>query len=141
MDMGKRVAVITGGASGIGRAVAAAMARRGIAAVALVDMSEAVEDVAAKLNAEAGRTVTICGKEMRVAAIDDRICRSCKNGARPNAYHPAGSPDRLGALCNRTCIDHLERAERIQGLFAAPFRKRPAWQVDASGRSSLQDGE
>ncbi|MBL8340515.1 MAG: SDR family NAD(P)-dependent oxidoreductase, partial [Rubrivivax sp.] len=57
--MGKRVAVITGGASGIGRAVAGAMAKRGIAGVALVDMSEAVEDVAAKLNADAGRTFAI----------------------------------------------------------------------------------
>lgn len=59
MDMSKRVAVITGGASGIGRAVAASMARRGVDAVALVDMSEAVEDVAARLNQEAGRPFAI----------------------------------------------------------------------------------
>jgi NAD(P)-dependent dehydrogenase (short-subunit alcohol dehydrogenase family) len=59
MDFGNRVAVITGGASGIGRAVAAAMARRGAGGVALVDVSEAVEDVAAKLNAEAGRNFAI----------------------------------------------------------------------------------
>jgi NAD(P)-dependent dehydrogenase (short-subunit alcohol dehydrogenase family) len=59
MKISKRVAVITGGGSGIGRAVAAAMARRDVAAVALVDMSEAVEDVAEKLNAEAGRTFAI----------------------------------------------------------------------------------
>jgi NAD(P)-dependent dehydrogenase (short-subunit alcohol dehydrogenase family) len=59
MEFSKRVAVITGGGSGIGRAVAASMARRGIAAVALVDVSEAIEDVAAKLNADAGRTFAI----------------------------------------------------------------------------------
>ena len=59
MDFSKRVAVITGGGSGIGRAVAAAMASRGVAAVALVDVSEAIEDVAEKLNAEAGRTFAI----------------------------------------------------------------------------------
>ncbi|HET9821406.1 MAG TPA: SDR family oxidoreductase [Burkholderiaceae bacterium] len=59
MDIGRRVAVITGGASGIGRAVATAMASRGVAGVALVDMSETVEDVAAKLNAEAGRPFAI----------------------------------------------------------------------------------
>src|SRR5262252_5313849 len=55
MDFTNRVAVITGGGSGIGRAVAAAMARRDVAAVALVDMHEAIDDVAVQLNAEAGR--------------------------------------------------------------------------------------
>jgi 3-oxoacyl-[acyl-carrier protein] reductase len=59
MEFSKRVAVITGGGSGIGRAVAAAMGRRDVAAVALVDVSEAVEDIAAKLNAEAGRVFAI----------------------------------------------------------------------------------
>jgi 3-oxoacyl-[acyl-carrier protein] reductase len=59
MEFLNRVAVITGGGSGIGRAVAAAMARRDVTAVALVDVSEAVEDVADKLNAEAGRTFAI----------------------------------------------------------------------------------
>jgi len=59
MEFQNRVAVITGGVSGIGRAVAAAMARRDVTAVALVDVSEAVEDVAEKLNAEVGRAVAI----------------------------------------------------------------------------------
>jgi 3-oxoacyl-[acyl-carrier protein] reductase len=59
MDLSKRVAVITGGGSGIGRAVAAGMAQRGVAGVALVDVSDAVEEVAAKLNADAGRRFAI----------------------------------------------------------------------------------
>jgi len=59
MDISKRVAVITGGGSGIGRAVATAMARRHVAAVALVDMSDAVHDIAATLNAEAGREFAV----------------------------------------------------------------------------------
>ncbi len=59
MDISKRVAVITGGGSGIGRAVASAMARRNVAAVALVDMSDAVNDIAATLNAEAGREFAV----------------------------------------------------------------------------------
>jgi 3-oxoacyl-[acyl-carrier protein] reductase len=59
MDLSKRVAVITGGASGIGRAVASAMAQRDIGAVALVDVNDAVADVAGQLNAEAGRSYAV----------------------------------------------------------------------------------
>ena len=40
MEFLNRVAVITGGGSGIGRAVAAAMGRRDITAVALVDVND-----------------------------------------------------------------------------------------------------
>jgi NAD(P)-dependent dehydrogenase (short-subunit alcohol dehydrogenase family) len=59
MDIKNNVAVITGGASGIGRAVAAAMARRGVSGVALVDISENLDEVAAALNAEAGRVFAV----------------------------------------------------------------------------------
>ena len=80
MEFLNRVAVVTGGGSGIGRAVAAAMARRDVTAIALVDVSEAVEDVAEKLNAEAGRTVAIpfqgdTTDEKFRAAVFDAISR------------------------------------------------------------------
>jgi 3-oxoacyl-[acyl-carrier protein] reductase len=52
-----KVAVITGAASGIGRAVAATMAQREVRAMALVDMGEAIDSVAADVNAKAGRQV------------------------------------------------------------------------------------
>ncbi len=57
MEFAGKVAVITGAASGIGRAVAIAMARRDIRAMALVDMGEAIAGVTAEVNAEAGREV------------------------------------------------------------------------------------
>ena len=59
MEFTNRVAVITGGGSGIGRAVAAAMARRDVAAVALVDVNDAIHEVADKLNADAGRAFAV----------------------------------------------------------------------------------
>jgi NAD(P)-dependent dehydrogenase (short-subunit alcohol dehydrogenase family) len=57
MEFQGKVAMITGAASGIGRAVASEMARRNIRAMALVDMGEGVDEVARDLNAKAGRKV------------------------------------------------------------------------------------
>ena len=57
MEIADKVAVITGAASGIGRAVAVELARRNVRALALVDMGEAIDAVAAEVNAEAGREV------------------------------------------------------------------------------------
>jgi len=69
----------------------------------------------------------ICGKTMPVAAIDHAKCRRCKNGASPNRHHPAGKPDRLAAVCVRSCIDVLEREGRIGNTFALAFRQREPW--------------
>ncbi len=92
------------------------------------------------LSKSADEVVTIAGKAMRVAAVDYSVCRSCRNGATPNPHHPAGQPDRLAAVCTRSCVDHLERAGRVENTFAAPFRQREAWQIDADGRTSLRLG-
>jgi NAD(P)-dependent dehydrogenase (short-subunit alcohol dehydrogenase family) len=54
-NLSKRVAVITGGASGIARAVCRQLGREGIKAIAVVDFNEAVRGVCAEINAELGR--------------------------------------------------------------------------------------
>jgi hypothetical protein len=74
-------------------------------------------------------TLAICGKAMTVAKVDYALCAKCENGARPNLYHPSGKPDRLGALCARSCLVHLEEAGRVGNTFKAPFRKRAPWKV------------
>jgi hypothetical protein len=71
----------------------------------------------------------VCGKTMAVADVDARKCAQCKNGAMPNRHHPAGHPDRLAAVCIRTCVDFLERSGRIASRFRSPFRRRDAWSV------------
>ena len=86
-------------------------------------------------------TMTIAGKAMPVSKINYAICRSCGNGARGNSDHPAGRADRLGAICNRTCVHHLDQEKRIENAFDSSFRNRPAWQRDAQGKVSLVDGE
>jgi len=50
MNIEGKVAVVTGAASGIGRAVATELVRRGVAAVAMVDQCDSVKQVAATLN-------------------------------------------------------------------------------------------
>ncbi len=57
MEFAEKVAVITGAASGIGRAVAIDLAHRKVRAMALVDMGESVGAVAAEINAKAHRHV------------------------------------------------------------------------------------
>jgi len=59
MEVSGKVAVITGAASGIGRAVASELARRNVRAMALVDMGESIDGVASEINAEAGRRVAV----------------------------------------------------------------------------------
>jgi len=77
----------------------------------------------------AARLVSICGKEMRVAGIDYAKCATCKNGATPNSHHPSGRPDRMAALCTRSCIQYLEENGRLLNTFHHPFRKRQPWGV------------
>ncbi len=93
------------------------------------------------MNDEKVKEIEICGKKMKMAETNWSVCRSCKNGVWPNRYHNAGLPDRLAALCVRTCVHHLNETNRIKNHFKNPLRERPAWQVDAGGRTSLVEGK
>jgi 3-oxoacyl-[acyl-carrier protein] reductase len=59
MEFINKNAVITGAASGIGRATCEEMVRQGIATIGAVDRSPAINDSCAKINADAGREVLI----------------------------------------------------------------------------------
>jgi NAD(P)-dependent dehydrogenase (short-subunit alcohol dehydrogenase family) len=59
MNIKNAVAVITGGAGGIGRALALEMAKREVKGLALVDHSETVKDFARTVNETAGRAVAV----------------------------------------------------------------------------------
>lgn len=59
MDIEGKIAVITGGASGIGRALAVALTTAGAKGIALVDRSDLVSDVATKLAARSAATLVL----------------------------------------------------------------------------------
>lgn len=79
------------------------------------------------------REIDICGKKMTVAVVDYEKCKICKNGAAPNRFCSQAMPDRIAALCNRTCMCQLEEAKRIANQFENPFRTSPVWAVDEKG--------
>jgi 2-hydroxycyclohexanecarboxyl-CoA dehydrogenase len=101
LQLEKHVAVITGGASGIGRAIASTFAAEG-AAIALWDVSDGAEAVAAALAAEHG----VPAKAMRVDVTSrEQIAAALSETQRA-----------LGP------IDHLVHAAAIgSGKFGFPF--------------------
>ena len=80
------------------------------------------------------KTVDICGKKMKVASINYDLCRTCQNGACANRFAPYAKPDRIAALCNRTCLCELEEKDLLENKFEKEFRKRAAWSRDAQGK-------
>ena len=81
------------------------------------------------IDTENTKEIEICGKKMTVASINYDICRTCKNGACPNRFAAYARPDRIAALCNRTCLAHLEESEALLNKFEMPFRQRDAWAI------------
>ncbi|MCZ6804642.1 MAG: SDR family NAD(P)-dependent oxidoreductase [Proteobacteria bacterium] len=59
MEIKDRVALVTGGASGIGHAVSLELAERGVKAIAMVDLTDNVEDAAKQINAEVDANIVI----------------------------------------------------------------------------------
>ena len=71
----------------------------------------------------------VAGKVMKVANINYDICRTCKNGACENRLAKFAKPDRIAALCNRTCLCHLEDKGELENKFERPFRTSEYWSI------------
>ncbi len=80
--------------------------------------------------------ISICGVTFTVGKIDYNKCRICQNGAVANRFAAELAPDRVAALCNRTCMVGLEERGALSNKFANPFRTSEVWSI-GGGVSSL----
>jgi epoxyqueuosine reductase QueG len=74
-------------------------------------------------------TIEICGKTFTVGKIDYAKCKICENGAYVNRFSADSTPDRIAALCNRTCMCSLENKGVLSNSFANPFRTSDVWSI------------
>lgn len=73
--------------------------------------------------------IEICGKKFTVGKIDYNKCKICQNGAVANRFSPNAKPDRIAALCNRTCMCGLEERGVLINRFENQFRTSEAWSI------------
>ncbi len=85
------------------------------------------------ISANGEREIEICGKRMTVAKTDYNLCRVCKNGAAVNRFNPETKPDRVAAVCNRTCMCHLEEEHLVDNVFENKFRESAEWAIGRDG--------
>ena len=74
-------------------------------------------------------TIEICGKSFTVGKINYNLCEICENGAVANRFSETSKPDRVAAICNRTCMCGLEERKALENVFENKFRKREAWTI------------
>ena len=79
--------------------------------------------------------IEICGQKFTVGKIDYEKCKICQNGAVANRFSASARPDRIAALCNRTCLCALEERNVLTNGFENPFRTGEIWSIggNASG--------
>lgn len=85
--------------------------------------------------------VTICGNTFTVGKIDYEKCKICQNGAVINRFSADSVPDRIAALCNRTCMCALEQRGALENRFANPFRTGQAWTIGSTLQAADRSDE
>ena len=82
-------------------------------------------------------TIEICGKKFVVGMIDYDKCKICQNGAVANRFSDSARPDRVAALCNRSCMCGLEERGALSNTFVNPFRTGEVWSI--GGKNAAVD--
>jgi len=87
------------------------------------------------ISKEETEEIEICGKKFTVGKIDYNKCKICENGAVINRFSPDSKPDRVAALCNRTCMCGLEERNVLENTFENTFRTSEPWSIGEKDNS------
>ena len=79
--------------------------------------------------------ISICGKRFTVGKIDYEKCKICQNGAVVNRFSAQSVPDRIAALCNRSCMCALEQRDVLENRFENPFRTSDIWSIGGANQT------
>ena len=88
MEIRNKVAIVTGAAGGLGKAVCRSLAQRLIRGIAAVDLCQSVHDVAREINDEVGRAVA---RSYLGDVADEQFCR--------DVYHDISEKRGLPRIC------------------------------------------
>lgn len=118
MELKDKVAVITGGASGIGKATCLLLAHEQVKSIAVVDMGEHTEAACEEINAEAGRNVVVAFRGDAVdAEFRERVFRTMEERDGPVTLCVPAAGITLDRLCvkvsqtNGTILPDIYREE------------------------------
>jgi len=132
LDLRDRVAVVTGGSSGIGRATALALARRGNTVVAVARREELLREVAGECQVSAPKSSYLAGdlgeRSFAEGVIEETVAR---HGRIDVLVNNAAIPVRK--LFYRTSVEDVEDAMRVNFLSCV-------WTTYAALPHMLRDG-
>src|SRR6185295_17725424 len=138
MELTGKTAVVTGAASGIGRATCEAMLKQGMKVIAAVDRSPAVQDTAGKINSDAGREAMIpFVGDVTSDPFRQEVFREIKSGFGPvHICVPAAGilRDRLAVKYNKETgrIDLYPRKD-LEEVLAINLIAPIYWAIEAIG--------
>jgi NADP-dependent 3-hydroxy acid dehydrogenase YdfG len=105
---GGRVALVTGASSGIGAALAQELARQGAAVVLFARREERLNEVAAAIGREGGRSLAVAGDVSRRADLDRAVAAARAAFGRPDVV-VANAGFGVGGVLERLSIDDYRR--------------------------------